>query len=86
MTNLCFKATEDELGSHFADFKPIRIHIVRNKSGKAQGVAFVEFETEQYRDSAIEKLNKVELNDRSLLLKIATAERPKTEDAAAESQ
>jgi len=79
VSNLSFKATEDELASHFAEYKPVRIHIVRNKSGKPQGVAFVEFPIETVRDEAIEKLNKVELGDRVLLLKIATADRPKEE-------
>ncbi|PIR87039.1 MAG: RNA-binding protein [Candidatus Harrisonbacteria bacterium CG10_big_fil_rev_8_21_14_0_10_49_15] len=79
--NLPFTSTEDDLRSHFAVAGTVKdAHIVLDKfrGNRPKGIAFVEFETEEEAQRAIEMLDGKELGGRPLKVDVSrpAASRP----------
>ncbi len=66
--NLSFKTTEDELLTAFVDYGSVeRVNIVTDRdSGQPRGFAFVEMTDRGAAETAISRLNGVELNGRAM--------------------
>ena len=76
--NLNFSTTEDELRELFAQAGPVASvsMIMDRETGRPRGFAFIEMETAEGAQQAIEKLNNREFAQRTLTVNEA---RPKTE-------
>jgi len=79
--NLDFNTTEDELKSHF-EAKGITtksIALIKDKyTGKAKGFGFIEVESEEVLNKAIEALDGQELNGRKLTVNKARPPRERS--------
>jgi RNA recognition motif-containing protein len=66
--NLSFQVTEDDLNSVFAEYGSVKgVHMpVDRETGRVRGFAFVEMETEEEEDAAIESLDEAEWMERTL--------------------
>ena len=66
--NLSYETTEDELQKLFVEVGPVvsATIITDRSSGRSKGFGFVEMETEQAAQEAIERLNNQEINQRSI--------------------
>lgn len=67
--NLDYKTTEDEIRSHFEQkgINPISITLIKDKyTGRAKGFGFVEVDSEDSVQKAVEALDGQELNGRKL--------------------
>ena len=75
--NLDFKTTKEEVETLFAQVGSIRdVFIPMDRgTGRPRGFAFVEYETEEEAEQAIERFNNYELSGRALRVNLA-AERP----------
>lgn len=75
--NLSFNTDERRLEELFQSIGPVdSVNIVRDQmTGRARGFAFVEMQTDELAQSAIERLNETELDGRKLAVNEA---RPKT--------
>jgi RNA recognition motif-containing protein len=74
--NLSFNTDERRLEEFFAAIGPVdTVNIVRDQmTGRARGFAFVEMQTEEAAQSAIQKLNDTELDGRKLAVNEAASE------------
>ena len=77
--NLSYETTEDKLQKLFVEVGPVvsATIITDRASGRSKGFGFVEMETEQAAQKAIEKFNNYELNERNITVSEA---RPPRED------
>jgi cold-inducible RNA-binding protein len=77
--NLNFKTTREELESVFSEIgKPRDVFLpLERETGRPRGFAFVEFETEDEANRAVEKFNGFELGGRPLRVNMAE-DRPRT--------
>ncbi len=68
--NLNYKATENDLGSLFAEFGNVEsVKIIKDKmTGRAKGFAFVEMPDDEAANRAIEALHNKEWMTRNLLV------------------
>ena len=66
--NLSYETTEDELRKLFVEVGPVvSVTIITDRSsGRSKGFGFVEMETEQAAQEAIDRLNNTELDRRTL--------------------
>lgn len=66
--NLSYATTEDELRALFSEVGPVvSVAIITDRmSGRSKGFGFVEMETDQAAEAAIERLNNFELNQRTI--------------------
>jgi cold-inducible RNA-binding protein len=66
--NLSYETTEDELQKLFVEVGPVvSVAIITDRSsGRSKGFGFVEMETEQAAQEAIDQLNNHELSDRTI--------------------
>jgi len=76
--NLSFAMNEDELRDLFAEVAPVASvsMVMDRETGRPRGFAFVEMETSEGAQQAIEKLNNREVASRTITVNEA---RPKTE-------
>ncbi len=76
--NLSFSTTESELRTLFAEVGPVAsVSLVMDRdTGRPRGFGFVEMETPEGAQQAIEKLNNTEFGQRTITVNEA---RPKTE-------
>ena len=76
--NLAFSTTEDELRDLFAQVAPVAsvAMVMDRETGRPRGFAFVEMETSEGAQQAIEKLNNREIAQRTIVVNEA---RPKTD-------
>jgi RNA recognition motif-containing protein len=77
--NLSYETSEDELQKLFIEVGPVMSAtiITDRVSGRSKGFGFVEMETEQAAQEAIERLNDHEINQRSI--KVSEARPPREE-------
>lgn len=77
--NLNFKTTKEDLEAVFAEIgRPRDVFLpTERETGRPRGFAFVEFETEDEANRAIEKFNGFELGGRPLRVNLAE-DRPRT--------
>jgi RNA recognition motif-containing protein len=75
--NLSFKITEDELKEVFAQIGSVAsVRIITDAmTGRSKGFGFIEMETEEDANKAIEQLNGTEVQGRAL--KVAPANPPR---------
>ncbi len=68
--NLSYKATENDLGSAFAEFGQVEsVKIMKDKmTGRARGFAFVEMPNEDEANRAIENLHNKEFMTRNMVV------------------
>lgn len=66
--NLSYEVTQQDLSEVFSEYGSVkRIHIPKDRdTGRVRGFAFVELESEQEEDKAIENLNGATWMDREL--------------------
>lgn len=78
--NLSYETTEDELQKLFVEVGPIvsATIITDRASGRSKGFGFVEMETEQAAQEAIERLNNYELNQRTITVNEARPPRERS--------
>ncbi len=78
--NLSYGSTEDELRKLFTEIGPVSsVTIITDRmTGKSKGFAFVEMETEQAAQEAIERLNNQEFNERKIMVSEARPPRDRT--------
>lgn len=81
--NLSYETTEDELVELFVAVGPIvSATIITDKmSGRSKGFGFVEMETEEAAQEAIEQLNNHELHQRSITVSEARPPRERSSGA-----
>lgn len=82
VTNLPYSVEDKELGDIFGDYKVKSAYIVRRKNLKSKGFGFVEFESEEEQQKALEKMNKHVVQERELILRIANIEQPSAEGSS----
>jgi RNA recognition motif-containing protein len=78
--NLNYATTEDELRQLFAEVGSVvsATIITDRATGRSKGFGFVEMETDQLAEQAIERLNNYELNQRSLTVNEARPPRERS--------
>ncbi len=78
--NLSYSTTEDELRGLFSEAGPITsvVIITDNMTGRSKGFGFVEMETEQAAQAAIERFNNYEFNQRPLTVNEARPPRERS--------
>ena len=78
--NLSYETTEDELQKLFIEVGPVvsATIITDRSSGRSKGFGFVEMETEQAAQEAIERLNNHEINQRAITVSEARPPREKS--------
>ena len=78
--NLSYETTEDELQKLFIEVGPVvSVAIITDRSsGRSKGFGFVEMETEQAAQEAIERLNNYELNQRTITVSEARPPRERS--------
>lgn len=78
--NLPFSAEEDDLRGLFSEIGSVdSVKIIRERfSGKSRGFGFVEMETDELAEEAINKLNGYSLNGRALRVDMAKDKRQST--------
>ena len=66
--NLSYDTTEDELRKLFVEVGPVvSVTVITDRSsGRSKGFGFVEMETEQTAQEAVDQLNNHELHDRTI--------------------
>lgn len=71
--NLSFQTTEDELRDLFGEYGTVTsVSIIKDKfSGRSRGFGFVEMESDEEGQAAIESLNESELQGRTIKVNIA---------------
>jgi len=80
--NLDFNTTEDELKSHFEQkgIQTKSINLIKDKyTGRAKGFGFVEVESEEVIQKAVEALDGQELNGRKLTVNKARPPRERSD-------
>ena len=79
--NLSYETREDELQKLFAEVGPVAsVALITDRtSGRSKGFGFVEMETEQAAQEAIERLNNYELNQRTITVSEARPPRERSE-------
>ena len=78
--NLSYETTEDELQKLFVEVGPVvSVAIITDRSsGRSKGFGFVEMETEQAAQEAIERLNNYDLNQRTITVSEARPPRERS--------
>lgn len=78
--NLSYTSTEDDLRKLFTEIGPVSsVAIITDRmTGKSKGFGFVEMETEQAAQEAIERLNNQEFNQRKIMVSEARPPRERT--------
>jgi len=78
--NLSYETTEDDLQKLFVEVGPVvsAVLITDRGSGRSKGFGFVEMETEQAAQEAIERLNNYELNQRTITVSEARPPRERS--------
>ena len=78
--NLSYETTEGELQTLFAEVGPVvSVAVITDRStGRSKGFGFVEMETEQAAQEAIERLNEHEINQRNIIVNEARPPREKS--------
>jgi cold-inducible RNA-binding protein len=78
--NLSYETTEDELQKLFVEVGPVvsATLITDRASGRSKGFGFVEMETEQAAQEAIERLNNYELHQRTITVSEARPPRERS--------
>ena len=78
--NLSYETTEDELQKLFVEVGPVvSVTIITDRaSDRSKGFGFVEMETEQAAQEAIERLNNYELNQRTITVSEARPPRERS--------
>jgi RNA recognition motif-containing protein len=78
--NLSYQTTEDELQQLFVEVGPVvSVNIITDRiSGRSKGFGFVEMETEEAAQQAIERLNNLEVNQRAITVSEARPPREKS--------
>ena len=78
--NLSYETTEAELQKLFVEVGPVvsAALITDRTSGRSKGFGFVEMETEQAAQEAIERLNNYELNQRTITVSEARPPRERS--------
>lgn len=78
--NLSYSTTEGELQNLFAEVGPVVscVIITDKMSGRSKGFGFVEMETEQAAQEAIDRFNNFELNQRNLTVNEARPPRDRS--------
>jgi RNA recognition motif-containing protein len=78
--NLSYATTEDELQRLFAEVGPVisATIITDRQSGRSKGFGFVEMETEEAAQQAIDRLNEHELNERAITVSEARPPRDRS--------
>ena len=78
--NLSYETPEDELQKLFIEVGPvISVTLITDRaSGRSKGFGFVEMETEQAAQEAIERLNNYELNQRTITVSEARPPRERS--------
>jgi RNA recognition motif-containing protein len=78
--NLNYETTEDELQKLFLEVGPVvsATIITDRSSGRSKGFGFVEMETEQTAQEAIDRLNNYELNQRTITVSEARPPRERS--------
>ena len=78
--NLSYQTTEDDLQQLFVEAGPVvsATIITDRASGRSKGFGFVEMETEQAAQEAIERFNNYELNQRNIVVNEARPPRERS--------
>ena len=71
VSNLPFNTTDEQFRDLFKEYKVKTAYIARRKNGRSKGFGFVNLETANDQNSAIEKANNIELENRKLIAKVA---------------
>lgn len=77
--NLAWEINSEALEKFFAEVGNVvsAVVILDRDTGRSRGFGFVEFETEEEAEKAIEKLDGIAFNERNIVVKRAKPERPR---------
>eukprot|EP01105_Mastigella_eilhardi_P006359 TRINITY_DN17966_c0_g1_i1.p1 TRINITY_DN17966_c0_g1~~TRINITY_DN17966_c0_g1_i1.p1 ORF type:complete len:362 (-),score=79.42 TRINITY_DN17966_c0_g1_i1:79-1059(-) len=73
VANLPFVVNDENLKEIFADLSVKDAHVVMSPTGRSRGYGFVEFASKDARDKALQTLDKIEVENRVLVIKPAMA-------------
>ena len=78
--NLNYSTTEDDLRKLFTEVGPVvSVTVITDRmTGRSKGFAFVEMETEQAAEAAIDRLNNQEIDQRSITVSEARPPRERS--------
>jgi len=71
VANLPFAMEDDALYKLFKDIKVSKAHVVKNRNGRSKGFGFVEFENENDQKAALVASDKLVVDNRELIVKVA---------------
>jgi len=80
VANLPFGIDDEGLSQLFAGFKVTKAHVVRKRNSKSKGFGFVEFESEEDQQKALDAKDKSQCEGRELSVKVALTEPPSSGD------
>lgn len=84
--NLLYEATEEDLKNHFGQVgSVVATTIIRFRDGKSKGFAFVEMESEEDAQKAIDQYNGKDFKGRNIVVAEARPMQPKDEAAVSTS-
>ncbi|OGY24834.1 MAG: hypothetical protein A2Y57_00260 [Candidatus Woykebacteria bacterium RBG_13_40_7b] len=77
--NLPWKTTEEDLKSMFSEAgSPTSVNLITDRNtGRSRGFGFVEYETDEEGNKAIEQLNGKEIEDRKIVVNVARPLQPR---------
>jgi len=84
VANLPFSLDDEGLGKLFKDQKVSKSHVVKNRSGRSKGFGFVEFETEADQKAALVAAEKLVVETRELIVKVALTAPPMPKESPKE--
>lgn len=78
--NLPWRMTEADLTEMFSEVGTVAsARVARLADGKSRGIAFVEMDTEELAEAAIERFNGADLEGRAMTVNVAQPPKPKTD-------
>jgi RNA recognition motif-containing protein len=78
VANLPFALDDDGLSKLFKDLKVTKAHVVKNRNQRSKGFGFVEFANEADQKAALAAAEKMVVDQRELIVKVAlTAPEPR---------
>ncbi|ORZ04357.1 hypothetical protein BCR42DRAFT_385148 [Absidia repens] len=76
VANIPYSSTDETLKEVFKNFKVASAHVARMRNGRSKGYGFVDMESQAEQLKALETVKDVELEGRTIYLKVALSERP----------
>lgn len=86
--NVAYSVTEEALSQYFGQFGTlVSVKLIMDRAtGRSKGIAFVEYETEEMAQAAIEAANGADLDGRALVVNVARPQVPREQRSYSNNQ